>query len=179
MAALNELGGIEALGGPKTDNMYHAGWAWAGSTPFKGIKVAGRIFRRHAQSARDLRPGHIKPDKTPRPQFSHVNDIVPTIYDIVGIKPPKVVDGFEQDPIDGVSMTYTFADVTATGRKHTQYFDNNWVVAVSIATAGLLALSDLTFLGMRRDRASGSGTGTLSKDVWELYDLRTGLLPGR
>ncbi|MCA9008984.1 MAG: sulfatase-like hydrolase/transferase, partial [Planctomycetaceae bacterium] len=28
--ALQELGGLDALGGPKTDNMYHAGWAWAG-----------------------------------------------------------------------------------------------------------------------------------------------------
>ena len=26
--ALDELGGLDALGGRKTDNMYHAGWAW-------------------------------------------------------------------------------------------------------------------------------------------------------
>jgi hypothetical protein len=32
------------------------------------------------------------------------------IYDILGIKPPKVVDGFKQDPIDGVSMAYSFTD---------------------------------------------------------------------
>ena len=60
-------------------------------------------------------PARIKPDKTPRSQFHHVNDIAPTIYDILGIKPPKVVDGFEQDPIDGVSMAYTFADAKAPG----------------------------------------------------------------
>jgi len=70
-------------------------------------------------------PSQIQPDKTPRSQFSHVNDIVPTIYDVVGIKPPKVVDGFKQDPIDGVSMVPTFANANAVGRKHTQYFDNN------------------------------------------------------
>ncbi len=60
-------------------------------------------------------PEGIKPDKTPRAQFHHVNDIAPTIYDIIGIKPPKVVDGFTQDPIDGVSMAYTFADREGAG----------------------------------------------------------------
>ena len=47
LEALNELGGLDALGGPKTDNMYHAGWAWAGSTPYQGTKLHGRLLRRH------------------------------------------------------------------------------------------------------------------------------------
>ena len=47
--ALDELGGLDALGGPKTDNMYHAGWAWAGSTPYKGTKLLAVALRRHAQ----------------------------------------------------------------------------------------------------------------------------------
>ena len=33
LAALNELGGLDALGSPKVDNMYHAGWAWADDFP--------------------------------------------------------------------------------------------------------------------------------------------------
>jgi arylsulfatase A-like enzyme len=37
--ALDELGGLDALGSPKTDNQYHAGWAWAGSTPYKGTSA--------------------------------------------------------------------------------------------------------------------------------------------
>ena len=36
-----------------------------------------------------------------------------------------MVDGFAQDPIDGVSLAYTFADATAPTRKQVQYFDNN------------------------------------------------------
>ena len=44
IAALNELGGLDALGGPKTDNMFHAGWAWAGSTPYQGTKLMGAYF---------------------------------------------------------------------------------------------------------------------------------------
>ena len=42
--ALKELGGLDALGGPKTDNMYHAAWAWAGSTPYQGTKLQGAYF---------------------------------------------------------------------------------------------------------------------------------------
>jgi hypothetical protein len=34
-----------------------------------------------------------------------------------------MVDGFTQDPLDGTSMVYTFAEANAPGRKRTQYFD--------------------------------------------------------
>jgi hypothetical protein len=40
-----------------------------------------------------------------------------------GIQPPKVVDGYEQDPIDGVSFAYTFDSPDAPERKTTQYFE--------------------------------------------------------
>ena len=68
-------------------------------------------------------PKKIKPDAAPRPQFHHVNDIVPTIYDVAGITPPQVVNGFQQDPIQGVSMAYTFDNANADGRLLTQYFE--------------------------------------------------------
>jgi arylsulfatase A-like enzyme len=68
-------------------------------------------------------PKRIEPDDTPRSQFTHVNDVVPTIYEILGIQPPKVVDGHEQDPIDGVSFAYTFDSPDAPERKKTQYFE--------------------------------------------------------
>ncbi len=101
---MNELGGLDALGGPKMDNMYHAGWAWAGDTPLRYTKLIASHFGGTRNPLAISWPAHIKPDKTPRAQFHHVNDIVPTIYEILGITPPKVVDGFAQDPIDGVSM---------------------------------------------------------------------------
>ncbi|MGH6998880.1 MAG: sulfatase-like hydrolase/transferase, partial [Phenylobacterium sp.] len=44
MAVLDKLGGLEALGGSKTDNMYHAGWAWAGSTPYQATKLITSHF---------------------------------------------------------------------------------------------------------------------------------------
>src|SRR5271166_1143956 len=97
--ALNELGGLDVLGGPKTDNMYHAGWGWAGSTPYQGTKLMAAYFGGTRQPMAVAWPGHIKADPTPRPQFHHVIDIVPTIYELTKITPPRVVNGFEQDPI--------------------------------------------------------------------------------
>ena len=87
--ALDNIGGLDALGGPKTDNMYHAGWAWAGDTPFQYTKLVASHFGGTRNPMAISWPARIKPDKTPRPQFHHVNDIVPTIYEILGIKPPK------------------------------------------------------------------------------------------
>ena len=68
-------------------------------------------------------PAKINPDSTPRTQFHHCNDLVPTIYEVVGITAPRVVNGIPQDPIDGVSFAYTFDDPDAAGRLRTQYFE--------------------------------------------------------
>ena len=125
LAALNRMGGLDALGGPKFDNMYHAGWAWAGNAPFQHTKLVASHFGGTRNPMAISWPARIKPDTAPRPQFHHVNDIVPTIYEVLGITAPKVVDGFEQDPIDGTSLAYTFADAKAPGRKRTQYFENS------------------------------------------------------
>ena len=74
---------------PKIDNMYHAGWAWAGNTPFQYTKLIASHFGGTRNPMVISWPKGIKPDQTPRSQFHHVNDIVPTLYEIVGIKPPK------------------------------------------------------------------------------------------
>ena len=124
--ALDELGGLKALGGPLTDNMYHAGWAWAGNTPFRYTKLVASHFGGTRNPLVVSWPKKIKADKTPRSQFYHVNDIAPTLYDVIGIKAPKVVNGFAQDPIDGVSMAASPSPIAkAPENKHIQYFDNN------------------------------------------------------
>ena len=120
---LENLGGLDALGGPKTDNMYHAGWAWAGSTPYKSTKLVAAHFGGTRQPMAVSWPRQIHFDETPRPQFHHVVDIVPTIYEAVKIDPPRVVNGVPQDLIDGVSMGYTFSDPLAEGQRKTQFFD--------------------------------------------------------
>ncbi len=125
IAALDKLGGLDALGGPLTDNMYHAGWAWAGDTPFHHTKLIASHFGGTRNPMVVSWPKAIRPDRAPRSQFHHVNDIAPTLYELIGIEPPEVVGGYDQDPIDGVSMVYTFADAAAPTRKRVQYFENN------------------------------------------------------
>ena len=44
LQALEELGGLDVLGGPKSDPIYHSGWAWAGSTPYKGTMILAGYF---------------------------------------------------------------------------------------------------------------------------------------
>lgn len=123
IAALDKLGGLSVLGTHLTDNMYHAGWAWAGSSPYKSTKLVAAHFGGTRQPMAVAWPKKIAHDSTPRPQFHHVIDVVPTIYEAVGVTPPRVVNGFPQDSIDGVSMAYAFDSATAEGRRITQFFD--------------------------------------------------------
>ena len=169
IAALEELGGLDVLGSPKTDPMYHAGWAWAGSTPYKGTKLLASHFGGTRNPMAVRWPAKIKPDATPRPQFHHVNDIVPTIYEIIGITPPRTVNGVEQDPIDGVSFAYSFDDAKAKGRLLTQYFEV--MGSRAIYHDGWMACA----IGPRLPWVPGLPPGirewTPDKDVWELYNL--------
>ena len=167
--ALEELGGLDVLGGPKTDNMYHAGWAWAGSTPYKGTKLQGAYFGGIRQPMAISWPKQIKADKTPRPQFHHVNDIVPTVYDILSIPAPNVVNGVSQDEFDGVSMAYTFDDALAPERKTTQFFDI--MGSRSIYQNGWFACAR----GPREPWVGGIPKGIREwsplTDKWELYKI--------
>lgn len=175
MKALDGLGGLDVLGSPKTDNMYHAGWAWAGSTPYKSTKLIAAHFGGTRNPMAVRWPKKIKADSKPRPQFHHVNDIVPTIYEVVGITPPKVVNGFSQDPIHGVSLAYTFSDPKAKGRLLTQYFDimgsrgvyhDGWFAgAVGPRLPWVTGVPDGFF-----DK-KGQLAWNPDKDKWELYNL--------
>jgi arylsulfatase A-like enzyme len=172
IAALNDLGGLDALGGPKVDNMYHAGWAWAGNTPFHHTKLVASHFGGTRNPMAISWPARIKADKTPRPQFHHINDIAPTLYEILGITPPKVVDGFPQDPIDGTSMVYTFSDAAAPTRKRTQYFENN--ASRGIYHDGWYAGTFGPFIPWDTPGSTARvNNWDANKDVWELYDLRS------
>ena len=168
--ALDKLGGLPVLGGPKVDNMYHAGWAWAGSTPFRSTKLVAAHFGGTRNPLVISWPKGIKPDKAPRQQFHHVNDIVPTLYEVIGIQPPQQENGFPQDPIDGISMAYTFANAKAPGRKQTQYFENN--ASRGVYHDGWFAC---TFGPLVPWDTAGSSpklkNWDANNDVWELYDL--------
>jgi arylsulfatase len=170
IAVANELGGLAAIGGPRMDNMYHAAWAWAGDSPFRYTKLIAADWGGTRTPMVVSWPRRIKPDQTPRPQFTHVNDVVPTLYEILGIKPPKVVDGHVQDPIDGVSFAYTFDSADALERKQTQYFEimgsrglyhEGWMASTfGPRTPWVAQVPDLA-------------NWDPGDDVWQLFDTRS------
>jgi len=169
MAVLETIGGLDAIGTPRTDNMYHSAWAWAGDSPFRYTKLIAGDFGGTRTPMVISWPRRIKADKTPRPQFHHVNDIAPTLYEILGITPPTVVDGFVQDPIDGVSMVYTFDDPAAREVDKKQYFEI--MGSRGIYENGWFA----TTFGPRKPWVSGfAGLAEWNpkNDIWELYNTR-------
>ena len=168
---MNENGGLDALGGAKFDNMYHAGWAWAGSTPFRSTKLVAAHFGGTRNPLAVSWPKSIKPDKRLRTQFHHVNDVVPTIYEILGITPPQVVDGVDQDPMDGVSMAYTLESVDAPERKKTQYFEI--MGSRSIYHDGFIASAFGPRIPWKPGLDPAIFQWTPDQDKWELYDLRS------
>ena len=170
MDALERLGGVEALGTPKTDNMYHAGWAWAGSTPFHHTKLVASHFGGTRNPMAISWPKRIKPDGEVRAQFHHVNDIAPTLYDVLGITPPKRVDGFEQQPFDGVSLAYTFDKANAPTRKTVQYFENN--ASRGIYANGWYACAFGPFVPWDTpSTAKRLQTWDPATEAWELYRI--------
>ncbi|MDW5312495.1 arylsulfatase [Rhizobium sp. PL01] len=172
MAALDKIGGLDALGTGKTDNMYHAGWAWAGGTPFKGTKLMGSYFGGTRNPMVISWPGHIKPDGKFRQQFSHVDDIAPTLYDILKITPPKVVNGYDQLPIDGTSIAYTFANADAPTQKKEQFFDNNG--SRGIYLDGWFADVPGPFIPWDTPASvKRLANWDSAKDQWELYNLKS------
>ncbi len=123
IAAAKTVGGLAAIGGPRMDNMYHSAWAWAGDSPFRYTKLIAGDFGGTRTPMVISWPQRIEHDATPRQQFHHVNDVAPTLYEILGIQPPEVVDGHRQDPIDGTSFAYTFDSASVPEQKTTQYFE--------------------------------------------------------
>ncbi len=118
-----DYGGLDALGSHLVDNMYHHGWAWATDTPLRSTKLVAAHFGGTRTPLVVSWPDQVKPDSAPRDQFHHVNDIAATIYDVVGIEPPHAFNGFEQTPLDGVTMAPSFNDADADTGLRTQYFE--------------------------------------------------------
>ena len=163
-----DYGGMDALGGPTLEVMYHHGWTYAGAAPFQGTKLLAAYMGGTRTPLVVSWPKKIKHDGKVRNQFHHVNDIAATIYDVLDITPPKVVNGVEQQPLDGTSMLYSFDKPEAKGVKKTQYFE-------IMGSRGVY--HDGWFAGTFGPRTpwstdlSGLMNWQPEKEVWELYNL--------
>jgi arylsulfatase len=119
------LSQIDEIGGPNTLNHFPAGWGWATSAPFRWVKQVASDFGGTRNGMVIAWPERIKKQGEVRSQFHHLIDVMPTILEAAGIRAPQLLNGVVQQPIEGISMAYTFDKAAAPGRHKTQYFALN------------------------------------------------------
>jgi arylsulfatase len=171
MMALNGIVGvadqmmdhIDEWGSPATFPHFAIGWAWAGNTPFQWTKQVASHFGGTRNGMVLHWPQGIKARGEVRSQFHHVIDVAPTVLEAAQLPEPRLVNGVEQYPMDGVSMLYTVDDAKATDRRTTQYFEmfgnraiyhEGWVAATRHSIPWLMV-----------------PLPPLEDDVWELYHV--------
>ncbi|MCK9543627.1 MAG: arylsulfatase [Novosphingobium sp.] len=154
----------DAWGSAEVHNHYAAGWALAGNTPFNFYKQSTAGGGVNAPMVLSWPKGIAARGET-RSQFSHINDVMPTLLEVIGIAPPRIMDGVKQQRIDGVSLAYSFAEPRAPERHTVQYFElfgNRGIYADGWKAVALATTTPWDFVSPR-DPAGAQ---------WKLYDLR-------
>ena len=154
------LKSIDVLGSPKTYNHYPTGWAEAFCAPFKMYKRYSNYEGGTADPLIVSWPKKIRAAGELRHQYCHAIDIVPTLYECLGIESPDVVHGYTQSPIEGVTFAHTFDDATAPTKKVAQLYT-------------MLGTRGVWYGGWHASTVhpATSGWGGFDKDRWELYNL--------
>jgi arylsulfatase len=166
-----QLKWYDVWGTEETYNHMSAGWSWMFDAPFSWFKQNASRLGGIRQNMAISWPGHISDKGGLREQFSHVNDIVPTILEACGLSAPEYVDGIKQAPIEGTSLVYTFdaKNAKAASRHKVQYFemmgqwalyDEGWLLSTKVNRAPWEAFGV-------------ANTDPLNNQVLELYDLNT------
>jgi len=152
------IGRIDDIGGPNSHTNYPWGWAQCGNTPFRWYKQNTHEGGVHVPLIVQWPTGIPSEQRgTLRHQFVHVSDIVPTLYEFIGVEPPAVRRGLEQLPVTGASFAAMFADADAPTVNTCQYFENGGSRA--LVAHGWKAVCKHT---------PGADYDT---EPWELYDL--------
>jgi arylsulfatase A-like enzyme len=149
-------------GGPSTYPHMAAGWAVAGDTPFMWTKQIPSNYGGTRNGLIISWPKRIKAGNQIRSQWHHVIDVAPTVLEAADLPEPTSVNGTVQEPIEGVSMLYTFDDPQATSLHKTQYFEIFGNRAI---------YHDGWFAGtIHRAPWEMKPRAKLLDDKWELYD---------
>lgn len=153
---------IDDIGGPHSHTNYPWGWAQCGNAPFKWYKQNTHEGGVHVPMMVHA-PGKIDPSQagTKRSQFVNVSDIVPTIYELVGVTPPETYRGIEQLEVTGHSFASVFADPAAPATNTLQYFE----------MAGSRALVTQTDGAAWKAVCKHNKGADYDTEQWELYCL--------
>jgi arylsulfatase len=154
---------LDKWGGPETYPHMAAGWAVAFDTPYTWTKQMASDHGGTKVGMAIHWPRGIKSKGVQREQFHHVIDVAPTILEAAGLPEPKIVNGVEQVPMNGVSMVYSFDDTDAPERHTTQYFEMFGNRA--IYHDGWWARTIHRAPWERQPRRA------MEEDIWELYDV--------
>jgi arylsulfatase A-like enzyme len=151
-------------GGPSTYPHFSAGWAVALNSPFSYTKQVASDFGGTRNGMIIQWPAGIKAKGELRSQFGHVIDIAPTVYELAMIPAPKMVNGIEQDPLEGTSLAYTFNDAKAIEKHKVQYFE--MFGNRGVYQDGWFART------IHRPAWKLKPANTLQQDTWELFNTR-------
>ncbi|MDR2680121.1 MAG: sulfatase-like hydrolase/transferase [Tannerella sp.] len=146
------------LGTDGTRMDYPVGWAQAANTPFRWYKASANSEGGTRNPVIIHYPNGIKDKGGIRHQYGHVIDILPTTLDILGIQPREVINGYRQQPIEGVSVAHSFEQPDAPSKHLVQYFE---------IASGRAIYYD----GWKATAPHRQGNHP-EKDVWELYNLK-------
>jgi arylsulfatase A-like enzyme len=151
---------IDDIGGPDSHTNYPWGWAQCGNAPFRWYKQNTHEGGVHVPMVIHW-PAGIPADQrgTLRAQFAFVADVVPTIYDLVGIEPPALRRGLEQLPVTGPSFASVLTDPNAPATNTCQYVEQNGSRAIIAGDWKAVC-----------KHAPGADYET---EAWELYHLAT------
>jgi arylsulfatase len=155
---------IDTWGSPTTFPHFAIGWAWAGNTPFQWTKQVASHFGGTRNGMVLHWPKGIKAKGEIRSQFHHVVDVAPTALDAAKLPQPKVVNGIQQRPMDGVSMLYSVDNAKAADRRKTQYFE-------MFGNRGIYHEGWMASTRHSIPWDSAAKLPALKDDVWELYNI--------
>jgi arylsulfatase A-like enzyme len=161
IAHMGELGSIRY-----PYNQYAAGWAWAMSSPFKWQKLIASDLGGTRDPLVVAWPARIKDRGGLRTQYTHINDVASTIYQVSGITFPSTVNGVKQVPLDGVSFAPSFDDATAPSRHRLQIYEQ-WGNRAIYKDGWLASAQHLVPWAW----SYGNSPNTYEQDRWELYNL--------
>jgi arylsulfatase A-like enzyme len=151
---------IDDIGGPNSHCNYPWGWAQCGNTPYRWYKQNTHEGGVHVPMVMHWPDGIARDQRgTKRDQFVFVSDIVPTVYDIIGVTPPTLRRGLEQLPVTGRSFKSVMNDPKAPATNTIQYFENGGSLAVVVGEWKAVL-----------KHTAGKPYGD---EKWELYHLAT------